>query len=261
MLRSICTKIPVLGESELGLITVMKIELKKINAFCTIIAALTPECRLLVTPTGISALAVDTANVGMVSCSLPKESFQEYSEEKAEIGMDLPKWKGIIGILKDGPITIDRDKDGRLIFSDGRYTYTLTPLDPTTVRKRPNVPNIGLPASVVLDAKEYQETIKAMGVIGDKIKFEVDGERFTLSAEGDTDKLRKELTGQPQDKKNGPAVSSLFSLDYLKDTARAMKDASTITLHLGQDHPCRFDFELEGIEASFLIAPRIEQEG
>ncbi len=239
----------------------MKIELKKITAFCNIVQALTPECRLLVTDAGINTLAVDTANVGMVSCSLPKESFQEYTETKAEIGMDLTKWKGILGILKDGPVTIQRDKDNRLIFSDGRYTYTLSSLDPTTVRKRPNVPNIGLPVTVTLDAKEYAETIRAMGVIGDKIKFEIDGERFELSTEGDTDKLRKELTGQPRDKKNGAAVASLFSLDYLKDTARVMKEAGTITLHLGQDHPCRFDFDIEGLEASFLLAPRIESEG
>jgi hypothetical protein len=47
----------------------------------------------------------------------------------------------------------------------------------------------------------------------------------------------------------------------MKDIARAMKGAATVSVHAGQDHPIRFDFEIAGIEASFLVAPRIETDG
>jgi hypothetical protein len=82
-----------------------------------------------------------------------------------------------------------------------------------------------------------------------------------LAAEGDTDKLRKTLEKKDGSKLPEQPVSSLFSLDYMKDIARAMKGAATVSVHAGQDHPIRFDFEIAGIEASFLVAPRIETDG
>ena len=105
------------------------------------------------------------------------------------------------------------------------------------------------------------EVIKAMAVIGDKARFTVGKDGLELAAEGDTDKLRKTLEKKDGSTHPEQPVSSLFSLDYMKDIARAMKGAGAVSVHLGQDHPIRFDFEIEGIEASYLVAPRIEQDG
>lgn len=242
----------------------MKITQKRLAALCDTLRALVPECRLTITENGLIVLAVDTANVGMVGINLPAASFEEFKEEAGEVGMDVGKWMDMLKVMKEpgSIITIDRNAaSGKIRISDGQYTYTHTPLDPSTLRKKANAPNLSLPSSVIIDAKEYHEVVKAMGVIGDKVRLQIDGERFELSAEGDTDALRKEIASKPQDKNNGAAVASLFSIDYLKEVAKAMKDAGTITVHLGQDHPVRFDFDYEGMECSFLLAPRIESEG
>ena len=236
----------------------IKIQQKRIMTFCDVIRALVPECRLIIGQDVLNILAVDTANVAMVNINLPKAQCEEFTdEEPCEIGMDVDKWKQAPKIMKDDvPITITRGA-GKIVFSDGKYTYTHVPLDPTTVRKRPNPPTINLPASVVIDAKEYNETIKAMGIIGDKVRVTIRGKTLELSTEGDTDLIQKEIESQ-DNKENTGVVSSLFSLDYLKETAKAMKDAGTLTIHAAQDHPIRFDFDIDGMEASFIIAPRIE---
>jgi len=244
----------------------MKIEQKRIATFCNICRALVPECRLIVTPEGISTLAVDTANVAMVQVNLPKESFEEFREEKTEIGMDVTKWKTAIDLLQDGPITIDLVKtSGKIVFADGRYTYTHVPLDPRVVRKRPNPPNITLPATVVIDSKEFHESIKAMSVIGDKVRFTAKGVGLlTLDSEGDTDRLVKEIQCKDGSKNSAEGgtgtVASLFSLDYMRDIAKVMKEAGTINVYVGHEHPIRFDFDLDGMECSYMLAPRIEQE-
>nr|WP_321349751.1 DNA polymerase sliding clamp [uncultured Methanoregula sp.] len=240
----------------------MKIPQQRLSALCDTLAALVPECKLMITADGLNTLAVDTANVGMVQVNLPKEQFDEYTETaKVEIGMDVPKWVAMLKIMNDSKSTIEIQlNDNKVRISDGKYTYTFTLLDPNTVRKRPNPPNITLPAHVVVNAKEFAEAIKAMGVVGDKCRLTAlhDGEVLELSAEGETDTLRKELNVPVPGTAKKEPVSSLFSLDYLSDISKAMKDAGKITVCLGQDHPVRFDFELEGIESSFLVAPRIE---
>lgn len=241
----------------------MKLQQKRLAAVINTLTALVPECRLTITDIGINVIAVDTANVALVSVNLPAASFQEYREEPAEIGMDLTKWLDMLKVMKeaDSTIRIERLDTGNLRISDGKYTYTHAPLDPNTLRKKPNPPLISLSSSVSIDAKEFHDTIKALGVVGDKAQLSIDGGRFELTAEGDTDVLRKEIPTKPQDKKNGAAVGSLFSLDYLNDISKAMKDAGTVTVHLGENHPVRFDFEMGGFEGSYLVAPRIENDG
>lgn len=239
----------------------MCINQKRIAAFIGILRALVPECRLMISAEdGLNVLAVDTANVGMVSCRLPKESFEEFSEEKTEIGMDVERFRTAIDTMAGDTITITRKED-RIIFADGSCTYTHIPLDPSTVRKRPTLPNISLPATIVIDAKEYHETIKTVGKIGDKARYTITGNILEIKSEGDTDEVRKTLHSAGGDGSYKGTAASLFSLDYLKDTAKAMKDAGKITVSLGQDHPVRFDFDYETIEASFILAPRIVDEG
>ena len=236
----------------------MKISQARLSTFIEILRALVPECRLMITEIGINTLVVDTANVAMVRANLPKASFEVFNEERGEIGLDVMKWKTILGIMDDpeSTITITR-KENQLRIFDGKWDDTHTPLDPTTVRKRPNEPGLNLPAAIVIDAKEFSEVIRAMRVIGDKARFSATPGGLTLDTEGDTDNLNRLIPGKEGTAVPAP-VSSLFSLEYMGDIAKPMKGAGTITVHMAQDHPIRFDFEIDGIEAGFMIAPRLE---
>jgi len=245
----------------------MKISQERLATFCGILGAIVPECRLMITRDGWNTMAVDTANVAMVSANLPGTLFEEFSEEeeKVEIGMDLQKWKNILTVMNDKKsiIEIEQQKSaGKIRITDGRYTYLHVPLDVSTVRKRPTIPFLSLPSGVKVEAKEIQEAIKALGVIADKARFtsSIKG-GLALDADGDTDHLSKVLTALDGSKFPAEPVSSLFSLDYLSDMTKAMKESGTITVSTGQNHPVRFDFEpLDGFECSYLVAPRIEQE-
>ncbi len=242
----------------------MRIEQKKLDTFISVLRALVPECRLMITADGWNTQATDAANVAMVVATLPKTAFEEYTESgRDEVGMDVQKWSDMLKVMKDpkSTITIDRKDTGKIGISDSAYTYTHVPLDPNTVRKRPNVPGINLPVVVVISPAELAEAIRAMAVIGDKVRFTAGKDGLELAAEGDTDKLRKVLTGKDGSKLPDKPVSSLFSLDYLKDISRATKDAGSISVCVGEDHPIRFDFEIAGITASYLVAPRIEEAG
>ncbi len=242
----------------------MKISQQRLAALCSILQALTPECRMMITDQGWTTRAVDAANVGMVMVNLPKASFEEYTEtDRFELGMDVEKWKNMLDVMKDpkDTITIEHPKGmSKLTITDGKYIYTHNPLDPETVRKWPNAPTLQLPAAVVISAAELQEVIRAMLVIADKARLTVSKDGLAIDAEGATDRLHKVLEVQDTAASVLPEVplSSLFSLDYLKELARGMKSAGNITVHAGQDHPLRFDFDADGIEAGYLLAPRLE---
>ena len=238
----------------------MKIEKSRFLAFCEAVLAITQECRVWLKKDGIEARAVDAANVAMISAKMPKGAFEVYKEETGVLGFDLPKLKTAAGLMKTGMLEIEQDKNGKLQITDGKTRYSNALLDVNTVRKDPNPPDIALPASVAVDAKELADSIKAMGLIGDKIRFSLQGAVLTLTTEGDTDLLIKEIEGEAVKSLKEP-VMSLFSTDYLKEIGRVFRDAETATVSMNTNHPIRIECVVDEITLEFLVAPRIEQEG
>lgn len=242
----------------------MKIPQTRLAALCSILQALVPECKMMMDSAGWNTQAVDTANVAMVSVTMPKSCFEQYDDkEKIEIGMDVAKWLDMLKVMKDPKsiITIERLENNRLSITDGKYPYTHVPLDVNTIRKRPNPPNLNLPGKIEIPGDIFQEAIKAMGVISDKVWLITDKTGLCLTADGDTDHLEKiiETTGTCEVPEK--AVRSLFSLDYMREITRPMKETAAVTVLLSENHPVRLEFELDGIEAWYMIAPRLEADG
>ncbi len=228
------------------------------------LSALVTECRLHTDENGMITRAVDTANVAMVSLTLKKEAFESYSSSKTEIGLDIAKMKNIFSMMgKNDIITLELPEDShKLKISFEGYRYSLTLLDPNTIRKDPNPPNIDLPGKVVLSGAELNNAIKAATVVSDKIALGIDPsvQIFYMTAEGDTDHIRREFGKDEVNFINGVEARSLFSLDYLKDMGRVMSRAAEVEVSLGIDHPAKFSFYIAAGNGhvEYLLAPRIE---
>jgi len=228
------------------------------------IAALVSECRLHISAEGMRTRAVDTANVAMVSLELAPSAFEAFEASERALGIDITKLKNIIGMVNRGEklmLSIPADSQ-RLNLAFQSYQYSLTLLDPNTIRKDPNAPTLELPGQVVLDGAKLTNAIKAAAVVSDKIALGIDPEArvFFMEAEGDTDNIRLELGEAELHSLTEVKARSLFSLDYLKDMAKTMGRAERIEISIGVDHPVRFTFEIAGGAGKviYLLAPRIE---
>jgi len=228
------------------------------------ISALVTECRLHTDEAGISARAVDTANVAMISLSLKKEAFASFAATISELGIDIAKMKNIFGMMsKDDILTLDLPDEGhKMQISFQGYKYSITLLDANTIRKDPNPPTIELPGKVVLSGNDLNSAIKAAAVVSDKIALGIDqaSEVFYMIAEGDTDHIRREFGRNEVKFINLVDARSLFSLDYLKDMGKVMSRSEAVEVQLGNDHPVKFSFDIAGGKGhvEYLLAPRIE---
>ena len=228
------------------------------------IAALVSECRLHVSAEGMRTRAVDTANVAMVSLELAPAAFEVFEASERALGIDITKLKNIIGMVNRGDslqLSIPADSQ-KLNLAFQSYQYSLTLLDPNTIRKDPNAPSLELPGQVVLDGSTLTNAIKAAAVVSDKTALGIDPEArvFYMEAEGDTDNIRLELGPDKVQSLTETNARSLFSLDYLKDMSKTMGRAERIEIGIGIDHPVRFTFEIAGGAGRvvYLLAPRIE---
>ncbi|MDI6719432.1 MAG: DNA polymerase sliding clamp [Methanomicrobiales archaeon] len=228
------------------------------------IAALVTECRLHADPNGLRMRAVDTANVAMVSMELRKDAFAQYAANAEELGMDIAKMKNILSMMGKGDMLTMQlgDTGHKLEIVFRNYKYSITLLDPNTIRKDPNPPTIELPGFAVLTGEALNSAIKAATVVSDKIALGIDPKRetFYMVAEGDIDHIRLELGRDELKMLTAVEARSLFSLDYLKDMGKVMSRAAEVEVHLGIDHPVRFAFDIaEGKgHVEYLLAPRIE---
>ena len=228
------------------------------------LAVIVDEVRFRIKPEGISVKAVDPANVAMVVFELGSSAFDEYSADESEIGIDLNKITDLLGITDKGDTVRMELEEGnhKLLIDVGGLSYTLSLLDPSTIRAEPRIPQLELPAKVVMNGADLRRAVKAAEKISDHMLMGVAGDTFFMEAKGDTDQVRLEM-GRDQliDIKTGEA-SSLFSLDYLTDIVKPTNKVNEVSLSLGRDFPVIIDFEIANGAGriSYLLAPRIESD-
>lgn len=228
------------------------------------LSVLVDEARFRISNQGLTVRAVDPANVAMISFELSSTAFDEFSAEDCEIGMDLNKIIDIFSVAeKNEKVILELDEmSQKLSIQIGVFFYTLSLLDPSNIRAEPRIPQLELPAEVILNGKELQKAIKAAEKISDHVSLGVDEELFYMEAEGDTDKVRLEMPREQLIDITPGDARSLFSLDYLSDIVKPASKSNEVILELGKDYPIKINFNIANGSGkiTYLLAPRIESD-
>ena len=230
------------------------------------VSVLVEECKLHLNDDEIAIRAVDPANVGMVDLTLSASAFESYEADGGVIGVNLSRLQDIAGMAgSDDLVHLELDEETRKlhIAIDG-LEYTLALIDPDSIRQEPDLPDLDLPAKIVVEGRDINRAVKAADMVSDHIALGVneEDEQFYVDAEGDTDDVHFELdTDDLIDLTAGPA-HSLFSLDYLKDMNKAIPGDAEVTIDLGEEFPVKLHFDIAEAEGSvtYMLAPRIQSD-
>jgi len=229
-----------------------------------VVSPLVEEVKIGIDKNGLSIRAVDPAHVAMVDLSLDKKAFEEFKADEGELGLDVNKIKDVLKLARANEIlSIKHDEDkNKLVMHVGNITRRMSLVD-TAGMSDPKVPNLDLPAKVVVKTDELKQGIRASESVSDHIALTASAEGFEMNSEGDTDsvnlKLQKDLLDELVCKET---VRSLFPLDYFSNMIKAMTTADVVTMGLGSDYPVKMEFEIAkgNGEVRYLLAPRIESE-
>jgi proliferating cell nuclear antigen len=230
------------------------------------VGVLVDECKIHLEEDGLTIKAVDPANVGMVDLQLDSEAFESYEADGGVLGVNLDRLESIAGMASsDQLIEMELDEETRKLHIkiDG-LEYTLALIDPDSIRQEPDIPNLDLSATIIVEGSDIDRAVKAADMVSDHIALGVneDDEIFYVEAEGDTDNVDLKLDRDDLiDLTTGPA-HSLFSLDYLKDMNKAIPNDGEVTIDLGEEFPVKLHFEIaEGMgQVTYMLAPRIQSD-
>ncbi|WP_224448110.1 DNA polymerase sliding clamp [Haloprofundus salilacus] len=230
------------------------------------VSVLVDECKIRLNEDELAIRAVDPANVGMVDLSLDAAAFESYEADGGVIGVNLSRLEDIAGMANSGDLVhLELDEETRkLHIQIEGLSYTLALIDPDSIRQEPDIPDLDLPATIVVEGTHLDRGIKAADMVSDHIGLRVDedAETFHIEAQGDTDDVDLELGRDDLiDLAAGPA-DSLFSLDYLKDMNKAIPSDAEVTVELGEEFPVKLHYEFaEGMgHVTYMLAPRIQSD-
>jgi len=228
--------------------------------------ALVDECKVRLNEDNLSIRAVDPANVGMVDMTLDERGFETYTADGGVIGVNLDRLLDVISMGDSGDLVhLELNEETRkLEIEIDELSYTLALIDPDSVRKEPDIPELDLPATLAFEGSHFDRAVTAADLVSDHIRISADpdAEAVVFSGEGDTDDVEltlgnDELVTADVDE---PA-DSLFSLDYLEDMAKPVDDDVVVSLRLGTEMPVKFRYQAEeNVTVENLLAPRIQSE-
>ena len=247
-----------------------RIKADSIKEFIGTVGSLVDEAKLFVNEEGIQIKAVDPSHVAMIEANLIKSAFDSYEAAKAEMGIDIDKFKTVLTVAgKEDMVDLEKDdKLNRLIVSIGNLTRAMPLLD-TSGMPDPKVPSLDLPASVSVSVGEISQGLKASKSVSDHIALSTTKDSFRLVCEGDNqNKVDLSLGKEQLEKLNSSEdVTSLFSLEYFALMVNSLPSDRILHINLGSDLPVKVDADLAVDEMTgaqgnvkFLLAPRIDRE-
>jgi len=241
-----------------------KVKSEVLKGIIDVISPLVNEVKFNISPKGISLRAVDPAHVAMVDLQIKSKAFDEYKADEMELGIDMDKLGGIMRLSSAGDtVSLEYDEEAnRLIVKIGNLVRKMGLID-TAGMPDPKMPNLSLPAKIVIKASELNQGVRASEAVSDHIALTVNEDNFELFAEGDTDTVNLKL---PKDMlvelTTSSKCKSLFSIDYFSNMIKSVRGDDKITMQLGNDNPIRVEFDIADSKGhvTYLLAPRIESE-
>lgn len=224
----------------------MEIRAKKLKEFLSLVTKLGDEPSLKLNADGLSTVVVDPAHVSIIQATLPKSEDCNPAGEEHEFTVDGKKMLKYVSGFKPNDMLTVKIEDGRMTIHGGDLKFKMALLDPMTW---PKVPNLG--SKLTAGGTFQVSDLKA--VIGSKLGAVTIESNGTLTAQAISETDSIEVKGE---KKNDEQAKAVYPEEYI---ANALFGES-VEVKFSTDLPCIIVPQLENLNVSILVAPRIESD-
>lgn len=217
---------------------------------------------------GLRFTAADRAMVAVVDFELMPGAFEKY-EASSDAGKDQTLGLNIINLLSvlkragtGDKVAMELTGAKMQITIEGaskrRFVVPLLDLGDEEV---PPVDQLEFKTCVQVKSDVLLNGISDAEIIADSIIFETTPAKFTMLAEGDTNRAELELEKGSDALLQLTAagnIKSRYALDYLKKIVKAAKISDSVMIEYGEDYPMRLSFAAgDKARIRFVLAPRV----
>ncbi|MEK6947669.1 MAG: proliferating cell nuclear antigen (pcna) [Nanoarchaeota archaeon] len=228
-----------------------------------IISELVNEANLKFLKDRIELVAMDPANVSMVIFNLLSSAFAEYDVKvEKTIGINLVNLTQILKRVKPTEILtleLDEERNRMHVILKGTTTkkFELSLLD--IDEREQKIPNLKFNAKIETNTLMFNDAIEDMDIIGDSLSLSASTNNFLIESEGTVSKGKVEITSDDETtiQVGDKAVTSRYSIEYLKKIIKGSKLTNVVSLEFGQDYPLRTEYRVvDKLSLQFILAPR-----
>ena len=228
-----------------------------------ILSELVTEVRAKISKQGLSIIAIDPANVALVTLKLPASSFSQFNiENEEELGLNLTDLKSVLRRTGIGSSLIIETKDGMLklnIQDKVKRAFSLALIDIDAEEKQ--MPQLEFSNKIEVDSTTFSEAIEDAAVVADACSFITSKKdnTFVVEAKGSLNSAKTEFSGDEAKLEISDAKAK-YSLEYMQKFIKSAKLSEKLLIQFSQDYPCKLDFKTQQVELAFILAPRVETE-
>ncbi len=239
-------------------------ESKYLTDSISIISELVNEGTLKVQKDKINLIAMDPANVAMVSFTLLSSAFADYELPKEQkLSLNLESFRQVLKRAKPTDtiiLSLDEEKNRlkiKLVGSSTRtFNLSLLRLD----EKEQRIPDLKFPTKITIPTTDLNEAVEDMGIIADSVALTAEKEKFIINSESHLHSAKAEFPAEGSisiELTSGP-VTSKYSIEYLKKIMKASKLTNNLTLQFSKDYPLKLDYSVKDrMKLEFILAPRV----
>lgn len=226
-----------------------------------IISDLVLEVRIKVNKEGVSILAIDPANVAMISFKIPNAAFQEFEVENDEVlGVSLESLKAVLRRCSaHGMLVMKREENTLKIEIQDKIKreFNLALIEIEDEEKE--IPMLEFASKIEMASADFAEAVEDCSVVADSCNFVSEPNKFMIQAKGSLNSFKSEFSSDEVNIQAQEATSK-YSLEYLQKMVKATKIVDKTTINFSTDYPLKLEFQTPFIELSFILAPRVETE-
>jgi DNA polymerase III sliding clamp (beta) subunit (PCNA family) len=232
-----------------------------LRKYVDLIGAINDDIIFEVDGNGMSVTSVDKSRVAMINAKINPDAFGLLPDEPTKFAVDLVKFRRAINLGKKDDTVAITTEDGTLRLKIGTnlsMTIRQLPIDRINT---PRIPDIAYKSEFGIQASELSRIVKATDGVAPALTFKITHKEITLSAEGDTDSVSMSMDNENIEflEPSEEGYASTVGLEYLQAISKVMSGSDTVKIQLAQDYPVTFALDTGDIDATYVIAPRIDQ--
>ncbi|MBI2630074.1 proliferating cell nuclear antigen (pcna) [Candidatus Pacearchaeota archaeon] len=232
---------------------------KVLSDVVSIISELVTEVRIKVNKEGLGVVAIDPANVALVSFKLPVSAFSTFDVQEEILGVSLDSLRSVLKRCSIGSSLILQTEEGLLkieIFDKIKRTFNLALINIDTEEKV--MPSLEFICRVEMQSTDFSQAIEDCSIVSDACSFSMIDHKFTIEAKG-LNSAKSEFSSD-EVVIAGDKGKAKYSLEYLQKFVRACKLSEKAIINFSNDYPLKLEFKQRDFELAFVLAPRIESE-
>jgi len=241
---------------------ILKLDNPKIfSEVISIISDLVLEVRMKINKEGMKIIAIDPANVSMISFKLPSSAFSQFEIENEEVlGISLESLKAVLRRCSvRSVLSITREENTLKLQIQDRVNreFNLALIEIETEEKE--LPSLEFSSRIEMASVDFSEAVEDCSVVADSCSFESMPNKFIIQGKGSLNSFKSEYSSDEVNIQAQEAKSK-YSLEYLQKMVKACKLTDKTIINFNTDYPLKLEFNTPLIELSFILAPRVETE-